>query len=124
MEEGEPLSSRDVAAALGLDVAVVGRVGRRLADDGLLTSISMGLASSTIAVFTEVTAKGRREVGQWPSPDVAADRLMAALDQAIERAPEGEQRTWLQKARSGLVGAGRDVVVDLTAAIISRQVGA
>jgi len=70
-----------------------------------------------------VTAAGRREVGQWTSPDTAADRLMAPLQPAIDRA-DGDQKRRLQEVRDGLLGTGRDVIVDLAAAVIARQVGA
>lgn len=120
IEAGESLQTSDIAETLGIDPRVAGKAGSRLKEDGFVKGgEAMGRG---VIRFIDVTARGRREVGQWPSPDTAADRLMAALEQAIDRAPEGEQKTRLQKIRDGFLGAGRDLIVDIASGVITGQI--
>ncbi|NEK84886.1 hypothetical protein GCU60_03775 [Blastococcus saxobsidens] len=48
--------------------------------------------------------------------------FMAALDQAIGRAPEGPQKTCLQKIRDGFLSAGRDLIVDVAGGVLTGQI--
>lgn len=111
----------DIADALGLDCATVERIGVLLRDAGFVEGIDTDQGG--IVLFTALTPAGRREVGLWPSPDNAADRLLAAVDEALERAPEGEQKTRLQKVRDGLLGISRDLLVDIASGVLTKQVG-
>ncbi|HEY8721483.1 hypothetical protein [Pengzhenrongella sp.] len=72
-------------------------------------------------VITHISAKARRELGLWPSAEAGADRLMAALDALIAQAKPAD-RSRLEKVRDGLVGAGRDMVVSVAAAVITGQI--
>lgn len=103
-----------------MEPKVAGKAGSRLKEDGYLTG-GEAMGAGVIRFF-DVTAKGRREVGLWPSPETAADRLMAALEQAIEQA-EGEQKTRLQKVRDGLAKAGRDVIIGIASGVATGQIG-
>lgn len=69
------------------------------------------------------TAQARQAAGLWPTPESLADRLVAALAEAAEREPNEERRGLLRRTAEWLGSAGRDVAVDVTAAVISRQVG-
>lgn len=111
-----------LAEAMQLDLVTTSAVTGTLRDAGFISGKEVQQLPG-LAVVTDLTPAGRREVGLWPSPDTAADRLMAALDLAIDRA-QGEQRTWLQKFRAGARGVSRDVLVDLIAAVLARQIGA
>jgi hypothetical protein len=71
----------------------------------------------------KATAQARQAAGLWPTPESLADRLVAALAQAAERETNEERRGWLKRTAEWLGSAGRDVAVDVTAAVISRQVG-
>ena len=120
VEAGEPLGVDDIATALGLARDVVGKAGSRLKEEGYLKAgEAMGIGAVR---FFDLTAKGRREVGQWPSAETAADRLIAVLEQRIMSAPNDEERTRWQKLRDGFLGAGRDVVVDITSAVLTGQI--
>jgi hypothetical protein len=72
--------------------------------------------------ITNISEDAAREVGLWPTADVAADRLIAALEAAIKRTDEPEQKTRLQKIRDGFAGAGRDVAVSIAGAVITGQI--
>jgi hypothetical protein len=97
-----------------------GARGAHLVDAGLINCMEVAELPGVVIV-TELTPAGRREVGLWPFPDTAADRLMAALGQAIERAPQGPQKTRLQKIRDGFLSAGRDLIVDVAGGVLTGQ---
>jgi hypothetical protein len=122
----DPMNSRvdaaNVAATLGLDERTVAAIGGTLKAAGYVDGIEVAEVPGLI-VFTIITPEGRRQVGLWPSPEAAADRLMAALEEAIERAPEGEQKTRLQQVRDGLAKAGRDVIVGIASGVITGGLG-
>lgn len=111
----------DLADRLGLDVVTVSAITGTLRDAGFIDGIEVGELPGLAAV-THLTPAGRREVGLWPSPETAADRLMAALEQAIERAPDGEQKTRLQKIRDGFLSAGREFLVDVASGVLTGQI--
>jgi hypothetical protein len=73
---------------------------------------------------TDIAAKGQREVGQWPSPDTAADRLLATLETAVEKAPTEEAKSRAKRALEAVRGAGRDFLVDVASGVVTGQIGA
>jgi DNA-binding MarR family transcriptional regulator len=114
-------AAADIADALGMDPATVEGVGVLLRDAGFVEGIDTDQGG--IVLFTALTPTGRREVGLWPSPETAAERLLASVDGAIERAPEGEQKTRLTKLRDGLLGISRDLLVDIASGVLTKQIG-
>ena len=71
---------------------------------------------------TGVTEEGLREVGVWPSPEVAADRLIAALDALIDTTTDGSpKQSRLKAARDGLLATGREVLVEVAGAAITGR---
>jgi len=115
------VAAGDVANTLGLDERTVTAIGGALRDAGFVDGIAVDEIPGLIR-FTTLTPAGRREMGLWPCRQVAADRLMVALEQAIERA-EGEQKTRLQKIRDGFLSAGRDLIVDVASGVTTGQIG-
>jgi hypothetical protein len=72
---------------------------------------------------TGIRPEGLEAVGQWPSAGVAADRLIAALDALVDTSPmDSPKRNRLVAIRDGLLTAGRDVMVDVAAAVISGRI--
>ena len=78
-------AAADIADALGMAPATVEGVGVLLRDAGFVDGIDT--AEGGIVLFTALTPKGRREVGLWPSPDTAADRLLASVAPRLRRRP-------------------------------------
>lgn len=72
---------------------------------------------------TGITERGQRAAGQWPTPESVADRLAAALTDAAERETDPERKGWLRKTAAWMGGAGRDMAVEVGAAVVSRQIG-
>lgn len=109
VETGDDLDIDAVADSLAMDPDTVASAGERLEEDGYLAdSIKVDIG---VIRFHRVTAKGRREVGQWPSPEIAADRLVAALQAAVDDAPEGPEKTRRQKVMEAVTGMGREFIV-------------
>ena len=104
-----------------MEPATVELVGVLLRDAGFVEGIDTDQGG--IVLFTALTPAGRREVGLWPSPEAAAERLLASVDEALERAPEGEQKTRLRSVRDGLLGLSRDLLVDIASSVLTKQIG-
>jgi hypothetical protein len=109
-----------VAGALDVDEAIVSAVGETLIDAGFVDGMSTDWG---LIAFTKLTPAGRREVGLWPSPDIAADRLLAVLQAAVHNAPEGEPKRRARRVLDAFVAAGRDFAVDVAAGVTTGQLG-
>lgn len=113
----------DTAAAserAGVDPNVGGRSVERLVRNGML------VGSSTLSgdwAIGQVTERGLRESGAWPTADQLAARVVSALNQTAEREPEPEKQSKLRGLATGLGGAGRDVLVDVMAAVVTKSAG-
>jgi hypothetical protein len=102
----------------GLDVSLVERRARDLRAAGWFGAYFEGGGEFSV---NEISEAARRTVGAWPSPERAADRLLAAVERAIEQAATPEERGRLVKIRDGLAGVGRDLLVNIGSAIITGQ---
>jgi hypothetical protein len=75
---------------------------------------------STIHV-KDVTDTALREVGLWPSPETALDRMIAALQDIAENTDDEDTRTRTRKILEAVTGAGRELGIAVAAAIIGGQ---
>jgi len=120
-----PATSRveagDIADTLGLDHAVVCAIGGILRDAGFVDGVEVDQLPGLV-LFTNLTPTGRREVGLWPSPDVAADRLLAALEAAVTNAPTEEARGKARRVLDAFTSAGRDLLVDVAGGVVTGQI--
>ena len=80
-------------------------------------------ASGGISLVGRPTGHARRAVGAWPTPESIADRLVSALDQAADREPDDERKSWLRKSAAYLGNTGRDLAGPYGATAINRQMG-
>lgn len=121
LESGETnLYVSALAEQLNIDPAQAQIAVDALSDDGYLDGVRVEEIRGPV-VITHISAKARRELGLWPSAEAGADRLMAALDALIVQA-KPDDRSRLERVRDGLVGAGRDMVVSVAAAVITGQI--
>lgn len=70
-----------------------------------------------------ITERALRESGTWPDEQSIADQLLWILEQKVEQATSSDERTKWSRVRDSIAGAGRDVAVELAAAILSKQMG-
>jgi hypothetical protein len=78
---------------------------------------------SNIGGVRSISGEGRRLVGMWPTPETALDRMLAALEQIEATSDDPDERSRAARFRDGLLGAGRDLAVEVIAATITRQTG-
>ena len=72
------------------------------------------------AVVIGLTERGRRAVGLWPGED-DGDALIRTLVAAADMAPDPAQQGKLRKAAKALGGVSKDFLVEVTAAMATRQ---
>lgn len=84
---------------------------RALNDAGFIAGSVIHTPQGWAIINIRLTERGRRAVGQWPSDDLAAE-LLRILDGRIERAPEGDERTRLQRLRDAAADVGRGLLAD------------
>jgi hypothetical protein len=115
----------EIAQALNLTPVEVGRSLRKLADAAppYVKVYAPAAELRDPDTVYDVTERARRAVGQWPTPESVADRLVAVLTDAAERVPDEEKRGLLRRTAVWLGGAGRDFAVEIGAAVVSRQIG-
>jgi hypothetical protein len=109
-----------VAEATGLNKEDVQTAGHWLAGAGL---VHVDRRGDSIAAFQGITVEARTRVGLWPTPEVAADRLIAALRQSVEEAATPEEKTKRQKILASVLEGGRDFIVTVAAGVLTGQVG-
>lgn len=109
------------AKLTGMDPGQVGRAVRALSPrfietldtrDGLLDVSTMG-----------VTDEAREAVGQWPTAEAIADRIVAGLLEAADREPDERKQTKLRAAADTLGSFGRDLLVSVAANVATRPIG-
>ncbi len=71
-----------------------------------------------------LTGRGRRAVGSWPGEGDAYDKIIAAIEARIDDEPDPEKKSRLRKGAEGIGGMGRDLFVEIAAAVTSKQAGA
>lgn len=121
VDNGEIVRTEELADRAGLTPEDGQRAAAALHGAGYVEGVGVEEASYPLYI-TAVSSKARQLSGTWPSEDVGADRLAAALDALIERTSDGEQRSRLLRLREGLASAGRDVAVSMAAAVLGAQV--
>lgn len=109
-----------IAAALNLSPEIVYRSVRILESDGLLEGVWM--QPSTHGRITQISGRARQLVGQWPTPETAADRLLAALDALASQSPDEPTRTRARTVREQVGGFSRDTLAAIAATIITGQI--
>lgn len=115
--------------------AVNARMGREAGDVSTARSLlqleqagylreTMGADQIVGPAFFTLTEKALQVVAGWPGGggDAAYDRLLALLDERISAAGTPDERSQWERARDAVVGAGRDVLVEVLAAAATRGV--
>ena len=107
----------DIMGMTGFDEATVSASTRALEDAGYIRRhvMSPGRATRVDAV----SGAARAAVGQWPSPESAAERLVVTLEAQIAATTNPEERGRLERLLQGVTGVARDVLVDVLAKAIT-----
>jgi hypothetical protein len=108
------------AEITGMDPGQVGRAVRALSPRFVKTG--PGLGGLTEVPIMGITDEARQVVGQWPTPESVADRIVAALLEAADREPDERKRTKLRAAADALGGFSRDLLVNVIANVATKPV--
>ena len=121
-EEAGTEDLRAAAAAAVPDVSEVTlmRVLAKLARAGL---IEVGSPGGNVIRVLGMTPVGLRQIGAWPSPEAAWERLIQEVERRAETAAEGPERTRWQRLRDSLLGIGRDLGVEVAGSVLTGGVG-
>jgi hypothetical protein len=121
----DDVANATVVERSGLSEQDVRRGLRALYQSGHLDALdasTMGEPDEYLGL--ELTEKGRRAVGQWPSADGALDALMSVLHEREQAATSEDERSrWAQLA-AAVASFGRDAGVNLAAAWLAKISGA
>jgi hypothetical protein len=117
----QPLAATAIAQDLGWEVETVTAGVRALIRGGYVEELGIDMGPGG-AWIGQVSGQAYREVGAWPSVETAADRLLAALEAAVENAPEGEPKSRAKRIRDGFLAAGRDFAVDVASGVLTGQI--
>lgn len=119
--EGPGVDPRRVADAIGMSHADADRASRRLHDAKMLRAMA---GDDRVMSVREVTEKGLQAAGEWPaSTEQAAQALLAALDDAIDNAPDPEERSRLQTLRSAAGNVSINALGGIGAAAFFKLMG-
>jgi hypothetical protein len=109
------------ARITGMDAGQVGRAVRALSPRFIKTQAALG-GLMDVAVMG-VTDEARQAVGQWPTPESVADRIVAALLEAADQEPDERKRTKLRAAAETLGSFGRDLLINVAANVATKPIG-
>ena len=114
----------DVADQTGLPGEDAERSLRLLEQSGYLEVLRgpMMMSGDQSVHAVDLTERGRRTVGLWPSGE-GIDALVDALHQAEEATDDPEEKTLLRRAAGAVGSVSRDIMVDVMGAVIARQSG-
>lgn len=117
------LPFKELTAALDFDDDTTSRALAALERDDLVT-LKWDIRGdwARIQSIDDVSADAYRQVGAWPTPDTAADRLIAALEHLAATTDNDDERTRVRKILDGFAGSGRQIAVGVGTAIITGQV--
>jgi hypothetical protein len=121
-EESEGLPEVcDVVPMVGFDVAMVVKALSALHPDYL--EFNRGSGDREAWFVQEVQPSARRAVGQWPTPANLTDRLLAELDEADTKTDDPVRKGKIKQLVQTIGGPAKDMFVEITAKVISNQIG-
>lgn len=112
----------DIAELTNLDVIEVGKAALALESDGLVELIKAGGGHGNWGVRL-VSGQARRLVGQWPTAEQFVDEVAQRLQTAADEETDPERQSRLRELASSAGDVARNVFVEVTSAVISRQMG-
>jgi hypothetical protein len=118
----QPLAATTVAERLTWETDRVTAAMRALSRGGYVEELGVGLGTAGGDYIARVSADAYRATGAWPSVDTMTDRILAALQQAVDQAPEGEAKGRARRALEAFRSAGRDFLVDVASGIVSGTI--
>lgn len=121
---GDIVQLRDLMAELdGMDETDVARAVLALNGTYLHETHNSAWGGEIVVLMvTDITERGRRAVGLWPSGETA-ESLIDALRQAEQATSDPAEQSRIRQATGALMALSRDLLIDVTASVIARQTG-
>lgn len=113
------MQGQAIEAETGLDSTQVEIAVNALESAGLVDAAYFG---GGVQHVKRVSGDARRAVQSWPTPETGVDRLIAALEDIADNSEDEDQRTRARKALDALTGAGKQIAVSVTSAVITGQI--
>jgi hypothetical protein len=107
-----------LAKITGMDPGQVGRAVRALRPRFIRIEETMGGIMD--AAIMGITDEAREKVGQWPTAEAVADRIVTELVKAAEQEPDERKRTKLRAAAETLGSFGRDLLISVAANVATK----
>jgi hypothetical protein len=73
-----------------------------------------------MAGVREVSGHARRTVSAWPTPEVLADRIITALNEAANNEPDEAKKGMLRRGAETVGGVGKDVLTGVLTQVITQ----
>lgn len=95
------------------------RIGVRALHDGgyVKAYFDGGMSGGRIL---DVTERGRRATGAWPSAAAITEDLARALADAAEHEPDAGRKSWLKSVATGMAGVGQSLFTAELEGILRR----
>lgn len=121
-DESSFVEASMVEKATGLPEKEVNASLKALNDAGYFTKVS-GHMGRLIDLIYGVTGEARQLAGVWPTSQQIARDFVAEVERRAESDPDPETRSRFKKIAAGIAGGGKDIGINLIAAVIAKSVG-
>ncbi|WP_143267843.1 hypothetical protein [Amycolatopsis alba] len=92
--------------------------------DGEYLEVRRGVGNPAKWYVPRIFSSARRAVGQWPTGENLADRVIAAIDETANNTSDPIAKGRLKKVSETLGGAAKEILTKALAEVVARQVGA
>lgn len=120
LDEDRPIGAHELETELDLSRDELLQAYKNLHRGGYVRGASNERTIS-YHVF-DITERALREVGVWPTPQTALDRMIAALEAIADHTDDEDTRTRARKILDGLTGAGKTIGLSVATAAITGQI--
>lgn len=116
------VQASQVETETGFDRATVDASLKALKDAGYFTKTG-GSMSRLIDDISGVTEKARHAAGVWPTAEQIAAGMLEEIERRAESDPDPEKRSRFKKIAAGFAEGGKDVGINLLAAVVAKSMG-
>lgn len=117
----QPVSADEIAEVTALDEETVGLALSRL--DGSFLRVEATYGGWQYASVDEIYPDARRAVGQWPSAEVLAERILSQLTKAADQEPDPAKKSKLRALAKAAGEVGTNAVGGIIATAATYGVG-
>jgi hypothetical protein len=111
----------DLAPVVGATPEDVGKALLRLNGEYIEASVPLG--GLTQVCVDKILGSARRAIGQWPTPESLAERIVEELTTAADAEPDAKNRDKLKQTAVFLGSSGKDLFINILASVIAKGAG-